>query len=724
MKKCLFLAIVGILLTLQINGALAQQICVTFEGHLYDQRGDGDPIINSIGVGDGFTLFNEHGINTVGHGPVNYEICVQADPGGTTGYSAHMGVAFDHVRQAPMWPLEGNAYPLPQPYPPLPAGASKWSVYPRPTDNNVYQYQTYYANNPSNSANGLILVGNEAEEFSVTFDAAHPISAWAVGDEGFTLAHSLYMLSDRIAGYYPWVYNGTAFHDYVERVYFHGRITAIDGSFDPQPIDTDGDGFFDDSDNCPNVYNDLQDDCDGDGVGDACDPDGPCDVGPPPITLMPDLPCDGVGDPSCIGRYSLEQMGTFADDNTFVYNQDFKDLMNSQHYSTPDTYPGLWNPVKTTGLITEGPWEKTDYRLDRRQYMQGDDRNFTMLGFALQTGISVKYPTVYLSQDPDCPECGQWINVWFGPIEWTDIGICEGWENMPDPHANCDWDIPMEDQQDPCCRPFGDAMMFPWIDQIESYPLSEDRINFVRMESTGEYQYNPLTYDAGTFTYLNYDLMSNGGNNTWIAENDPTSYGQEQVQQRYHFDSVITVEGPQTFTINYDDNGNNVNGQLTINVTDVRDMPLIDPTVTQTTYVASQDNKKSGKAVKMLPEETVVDNIIIREVVNPLNPDEGSALVIQWPEPDAALFGGMQLRVFVGEEVGTEPISTQNQEFLFLDAPAQTGTVVYPADIWMPYKQRMLDKGYSSLTMHIMYRITSNHFQNRGQSYRSFALQQ
>jgi hypothetical protein len=73
-----------------------------------------------------------------------------------------------------------------------------------------------------------------------------------------------------------------------------------DGNIDGSPdVDTDGDGVFDDVDNCPTIPNPDQHDFDGDGHGDVCDRCPHL-----PSAADPDQDGDGVGD-ACDPRPTL-----------------------------------------------------------------------------------------------------------------------------------------------------------------------------------------------------------------------------------------------------------------------------------------------------------------------------------------------------------------------------------------------------------------------------------
>jgi hypothetical protein len=74
--------------------------------------------------------------------------------------------------------------------------------------------------------------------------------------------------------------------------------------------DTDNDGILDETDNCPLVFNPLQEDSDGDGVGDACD-NCPSTVNP----LQEDSDGDGVGDgcDNCVDNANADQMDIDGD---------------------------------------------------------------------------------------------------------------------------------------------------------------------------------------------------------------------------------------------------------------------------------------------------------------------------------------------------------------------------------------------------------------------------
>ncbi|MGH9971702.1 MAG: thrombospondin type 3 repeat-containing protein [Pyrinomonadaceae bacterium] len=117
----------------------------------------------------------------------------------------------------------------------------------------------------------------------------------------------------------------------------HGMLPAAK----PLSPDTDGDGFPDDADNCPNVLNPLQEDSDSDGKGDVCDAR--------PSTY----------DPCAVGTVVIDGCDSGVPNYTFGDGTSFSDKIAdcAAHAATHGQFVScvshLLNEWSRTGLISE-----------------------------------------------------------------------------------------------------------------------------------------------------------------------------------------------------------------------------------------------------------------------------------------------------------------------------------------------------------------------------------
>lgn len=171
----------------------------------------------------------------------------------------------------------------------------------------------------------------------------------------------------------------------------------------------------------------------------------------------------------------------------------------------------------------------------------------------------------------------------------------------------------------------------------------------------------------------------------------------------FRWTNVVPVEGEDiSIKVTLAD-GNVLLGSGKVMSLDV--MPKIDGVITKTSYsITKEADKKSGKIVIKAEEiQEAVNNISLRFIPDPAG---GSALVIQWPEPDIALFGGLDLgtgntyylKAFVGvkNDSGFDPTALTYQDcYLWIDVPPQMGTIVIDGPTYDAFLAKVATYGYT-----------------------------
>ena len=217
------------------------------------------------------------------------------------------------------------------------------------------------------------------------------------------------------------------------------------------------------------------------------------------------------------------------------------------------------------------------------------------------------------------------------------------------------------------------------------YYKATEVVNAVRLGSSD--QYFAHWEENATFNYMKYDPNANKLYTQGIWDDFNSIY----------FGDVagILPSGNYTWQINFNDGQTlEFNGDVVSDTV----MPVV---AAENTLYQDTVYNKSGKAIKGLSNQNIAVPNLTAKVL-------GGKLVIQWAEPDAAMTlpDSTRLRIFVGDGWFNAPKdgSIMDYDFLWMDVPLHTGTVVVPVEQWNWVKHKMRDKGRNHVDIGGMYR--------------------
>lgn len=426
------------------------------------------------------------------------------------------------------------------------------------------------------------------------------------------------------------------------------------------------------------------------------------------VVKIPTGPCTNTNASQfCVGGYSLTDMGQFDQQGNWTWNAQFLETMMHANFDVVPTAPNLvglgpdWLNIITPTL--ENLPAKVTGRLERRVWpADANWENEMRLAFkATSGGVATSHVALYLRECFKTRDDGVEISTTCGdhgtPVdpEVTRVSIFA--ENMTNDMSVIN---PVRVPLTPLPGSGGIA-------------YTANNIESVKWIEKGTFGTLFIT-DTSTMSSVNYDM----DRKFW----KPIGQWTNETDLHYIWPIPTLVEGEMaTFDIKIKNVDQPIRAHSIIH--SLADMPIILATYKSTEYnILKEKEKKSGKMVIKAEEvEVTRNNITVREVDDPAG---GKALVIQWPEPDIALFGGVdlpkapfpapvppntpsaqyQVKVWVG---ALKQIDTDLTEvFLWYDLPAQLGTCVVDGPSYDALLAKMQQMGFSpaDLRARIFYR--------------------
>ena len=395
--------------------------------------------------------------------------------------------------------------------------------------------------------------------------------------------------------------------------------------------------------------------------------------------VVPSGECDNGCPPEATGQYTIQDMGEFIG-GVWVWNEDFVQAADGQLSWSNSDWQNAWKP-----FVEEGGFH-TDIYLMRRIYADPNmnpDSRVQVKAFNL--GAKTKIPVIWgagcmkevCTGDPMFPTCvaesTECPEVYDSTIQYNFMMACD----------ECGTGADMIQYQTAESTP---------TESIDVKSVEWDGVLAEQVPYAVTPHYNYMKYDTDKSLKL------------W------RSYGtyDDEAVTYWHFDNKVpTAIGPVTLTVTLADDSTFTRE---INVTSVDDMPTISAFADSLSFVKVRPNGKLVAKTKTFREGVSVQNINIREILDP--DGTGKSLVIQWPVPGGALFGSkyrsgeeMQLRLYVGKT----DLNLNEEVFLFIDCPPQVGTVVIDAENYNWLKDNMTDRGMSldDILITIFYRAIS-----------------